>query len=89
MLQNRDYSILQCNHQHKTRSSEDVATFYCRAHGIQLLLFPIYHSRMEQAWYGNKKTGSFLSFKKFLFNNTLVSCASFQKHLGIYVEIQR
>ena len=48
MLQNRDYSILQCNHQHKTRSSEDVTTFYCRTHGIQLLLFPIYHSRMEQ-----------------------------------------
>ena len=30
---------------------------------IQILLFPICHSRMEQTWYANKKIKIFLSFK--------------------------
>ena len=38
-------TIPQSNHQYNTGSSEDVTTFYF---SIQIFLFPIYHSRMEQ-----------------------------------------
>ena len=54
--------ISQSNHKYNTRSTEDVTTFYCKRF-IQIFLFSIYHSRMEQTWYTNKKIRIFLSFK--------------------------